>query len=64
MIDGMPRATTYELGQTDENTISTDYSFFGMPVHEDYYILDATEDFVLFFYCGKVSRCFRLQCQV
>lgn len=46
------RDAHYVLRQDGKSSLATNYLLFGMPVEEHYYILDYTEDFVLYFYCG------------
>jgi VDE lipocalin domain len=46
------RDAHYILYQDTKNSLVTHYELFGMPVEEHYYMLDFTEEYFLYFYCG------------
>lgn len=51
-MEGDVRGASYTLYQDGPNSIKTKYDLFGMPVEEHYYIMDYTDDYILYFYCG------------
>jgi hypothetical protein len=51
-IGDVVRDATYVLKQSDQGVLATEYDLFGFDIKETYYILDSTNDYMLYFYCG------------